>query len=113
MADVQAMFHQAKVTESHTDFLRFLWWPQGDVDDAPTEFRMTVYLFGGVSSTSIANFALRETAQDNASSFPHEVTSTIMENFYVDDCLKSVPTEQEAVELTELWMGRHNFPHSI
>lgn len=82
MAGVQAMFHQVKVTESHTDFLCFLWWPQGDVDDAPTEFRMTVHLFGGVSSPSIANFALRKTTQDNASSFPPGVTSTIMENFY-------------------------------
>lgn len=99
MADIQAMFPQVKVMESHTDFLRFLWWPQGDVDDAPTEFRMTVHLFGAVSSPSIANFALRKTVQDNTSSFPSEVTSTIIENFYVDDCLKSVPTEQEAVEL--------------
>ncbi|KAK0138796.1 hypothetical protein N1851_024658 [Merluccius polli] len=64
MADIQAMFHQVKVTESDTDFLRFLWWPQGKVDDAPVEYRMTVHLFGAVSSPSIANFALRKTAQD-------------------------------------------------
>lgn len=47
----------------------------------------------------IANYALRKTVQYNASSFPPEVTNTIMENFYVDDCLKSVPSEKEAVEL--------------
>ncbi len=97
MSDIQAMFHQVKVMESDTDFPRFLWGPQGNVDNTPEEFRMNVNLFGAVSSSSIANFALRKTAQDNASSFPPEVTSTIMENFYVDDCLKSVPTEQEAV----------------
>lgn len=99
MADIQAMFHQVKVTESHTDFLRFLWWPQGNVDNAPVEFRMTVHLFGAVSSPSIANFALRKTAQDNLKTFTPEVTNTIMENFYVDDCLKSIPTEQEAMKL--------------
>jgi len=99
MADIQAMFHQVKVTETDTDFLRFLWWPQGDTDDAPVEYRMTVHLFGAVSSPSIANFALRKTAQDNASNFPPEVTNTIMEHFYVDDCLKSMPTELEAIEL--------------
>lgn len=61
-----------------------------------------------VSSPSIANFALRKTALDNASNFPPEVTSTIMKNFYVDDCLKSVPTEQEAVELiSNLTTGLH------
>ncbi|KAL2083621.1 hypothetical protein ACEWY4_021394 [Coilia grayii] len=101
MADIQAMFHQVKVTESHTDFLRFLWWPQGHVDEAPVEYRMTVHLFGATSSPSIANFALRKTAQDNAHNFSPEVTSTVMENFYVDDCLKSVPTEEKAMELME------------
>lgn len=99
MADIQAMFHQVKVTESDTDFLLFLWWPQGNVDDAPVEYRMTVHLFGAVSSPSIANFALRKTAQDNTSNFPPEVTNTIMEHFYLDDCLKSMPTELKAMEL--------------
>lgn len=62
MADIQAMFHQVKVNEGDTDFLHFLWWPQGNVDDAPTEFRMTVHLFGAVSSPGIASFALKRTA---------------------------------------------------
>ncbi len=56
MSDIQAMFHQVKVMESDTDFLRFLWWPQGNVDNTPEEFRMTVHLFDAVSSPSIANF---------------------------------------------------------
>ena len=29
MTDIQAMFHQIKVSEKHVDFLRFLWWPKG------------------------------------------------------------------------------------
>lgn len=58
MADIQAMFHQVKVTKDHSDFLRFLWWPQGNVEDAPVEFCMTLHLFGAVSSPSIVNFAL-------------------------------------------------------
>ena len=45
MADIQAMFHQVKVTDDDTDFLPFLWWPQGNVDAAPTEFRMTNFEF--------------------------------------------------------------------
>ncbi|XP_067451997.1 uncharacterized protein [Thunnus thynnus] len=32
MVDIQAMFHQVKVAEEHVDFLRFLWWPEGDLD---------------------------------------------------------------------------------
>ena len=46
MADIQAMFHQIKVTERGTDFLHISWSPQGNVDDAPMEFRMTVSLDG-------------------------------------------------------------------
>lgn len=45
MADKLAMFHQVKVTESHNDFLRFSWWPQENVDNALTEFRMNFHLF--------------------------------------------------------------------
>lgn len=108
MADIQAMFHQIKVTERDTDFLRFLWWPQGNMDDAPLEFCMTVHLFGAVSSPSIANFGLRKTAQDNANNFPPEVTHTIMEKFYVDDCLKSMPTELDTMEpISNLTEVRH------
>lgn len=61
-----------------------------------TEFRMTVHLFGAVSSPSCASFALRKTADDNQSDFPVEVIQTIKENFYVDDCLKSLASEGEA-----------------
>ncbi|XP_035989441.1 uncharacterized protein LOC118561455 [Fundulus heteroclitus] len=96
MADIQAMFHQVYVPEKHRDFLRFLWWPNGNTSQVPQEYRMTVHLFGAVSSPSCANYALRRTAEDNAQQFPVEVVSTIKHNFYVDDCLKSLPTADEA-----------------
>lgn len=35
MTDIQAMFHQVKVSEEDEDFLRFLWWPGGDVSLTP------------------------------------------------------------------------------
>ena len=60
---------------------------------------MKVHLFGAVSSPSCENFALRKTADDNKAHFPSEVTNTVKNNFYVDDCLKSLPSEQEAVQM--------------
>ena len=57
---------------------------------------MTVHLFGAVSSPSCASFALRKTAEDNQSDFPAAVAQTVKENFYVDDCLKSMGSEEEA-----------------
>ena len=31
MCDVESMFRQFKVVEAHRNFLRFLWWEDGDV----------------------------------------------------------------------------------
>jgi len=61
---------------------------------------MTVHLFNTVSSSSCANFALRKTAEDNFQRFDFEVINTVRRNFYVDDCLKSVPSERETICLT-------------
>ena len=97
MGDVQAMFHQVQVPEKDRDFLRFLWWPEGDLTKHVAEFRMTVHLFGAVSSPSCAIYALRKTADDNQADFPTEVIQTVKENFYVDDCLKSIASEEEAI----------------
>jgi len=55
MGDIQAMFHQVRVAEGDRDFLRFLWWPDGDINKDFVEFRMTVHLFGSVSSPSCAS----------------------------------------------------------
>ncbi|XP_068235760.1 uncharacterized protein [Palaemon carinicauda] len=59
---------------------------------------MKVHLFGAVSSPSIANYALRRVA-DEGSNLSSEVAHTIKRNFYVDDCLKSVPIATEASSL--------------
>ena len=58
-----------------------------------------VHLFGATSSPSCANFGLRRTADDNHAVFSKEVTDTVRRNFYVDDCLKSVRNEVEAIPL--------------
>ncbi|KAK7906758.1 hypothetical protein WMY93_015370 [Mugilogobius chulae] len=99
MADISAMFHQVQVPHKHVNFLRFLWWPNGDTAKEPEEYRMSVHLFGAVSSPSCSNYALRRTADDNALEFSEDVINTVKENFYVDDCLKSTATEEEATKL--------------
>ena len=108
MADIEAMFHQVGVTKSHRDVLRFLWWPQGNVDASSQTYRMKVHLFGGVWSPSCCSFALRRTAADNKSNFHEDVKNAVERNFYVDDCLKSVEDEQKAIwmvaQLSQLLM---------
>lgn len=93
MSGIHAMIHQVQVPDKHVNFLRFLWWPNGNTDQEPVEHRMRVHLFGAVSC---ANYALRRTAEDNVSDFPDEVISTVRHNFYVDNC------QQIAKDLTAL-----------
>ena len=99
MADIESMFYRVQVQEHHRDFLRFLWWPGGDTSKPLETYRMNVHLFGAVSSPSIANFALRQTAEDNCHRYDREVTQTIRNTFYVDDCLMSTATVEEAIKL--------------
>ena len=106
MADIESMFYQVRVPDEDADLLRFLWWPGGNLNEPVEEYRMCVHLFGATSSPSCASYALRRTAQDAAATTSPEATQTVLNNFYVDDCLKSIATEEEAVnlvkELTEL-----------
>ena len=99
IADIEAMFYQVRVPSADCDALRFLWWPEGNLSEEPEEYEMRVHLFGGASSPSCANFALKKTAKDNEADFGPEVIETVERNFYVDDCLKSVREEEEAVIL--------------
>ncbi|XP_060799417.1 uncharacterized protein LOC132901020 [Neoarius graeffei] len=99
MADIKSMFHQVRVAKSDVDYLRFLWWPQGDTRQTPKEHRMLVHIFGAVSSPSIATYALQRTATDYESCFSPQVAETIRHNFYVDDCARSVAKESDAIQL--------------
>ena len=58
---------------------------------------MTAHVFGGASSPSCSNFALRRTAKDDEEQYGKEITQILVKSFYVDDLLKSFPTVIEAV----------------
>ena len=100
MSDVEATFHQVSVNPEDHSALRFLWWPNGNLDLEPEEYMMTMHLFGAVSSPSCANFALKKTAADNWADFNSKAVRTVEQNFYVDDCLKSVDSEEDAIQLS-------------
>lgn len=101
MADIEKMFFQVKVPREDHNFLRFLWWPNGDLTQEPQEYCMTVHLFGAGSSPGYSNFALKRTAEDGEREFGAKAAETLRKNFYVDDALSSVPTEKDAVELVQ------------
>ena len=64
------------------------------MQEDPAEYRMTVHLFGANSSPSCANFALQRTVRDNSKDYSDVTQQTVLKNFYVDDCLTSVETEE-------------------
>ena len=101
LCDIEKMFYQFRVDERHRDFLRFFWWPSGNLDSEPQEFRMTVHLFGASSSPGCSNFGLKQTARDNASQFGQHVADFLHDNFYVDDGLKSCASSDEAIDLVQ------------
>ncbi|XP_014665117.1 PREDICTED: uncharacterized protein LOC106807320 [Priapulus caudatus] len=73
----------------------------GDISKQVTEYEIGVHLFGATSSPSCSNFALRKTAQDCKEQFNAEVVDTVLRNFYVDDCLKSLKSVDSAVSLVK------------
>ena len=79
----------------------FLWWDHGDTSKEPTEYRMTVHLFGAASSPGCTNLALKTTAEDNEKNLGTETAEFLTKNFYVDDGLKSVKTVNEAIVLIQ------------
>ncbi|KAK3727377.1 hypothetical protein QZH41_006033 [Actinostola sp. cb2023] len=81
MADIEAMFYQVRVRPSDRNCLRFLWWPSGDFSRTPEEYQI-------------------KTATDNEKDFDPTTVNTVLSNFYVDDCLKSVATTAKAIRLT-------------
>jgi hypothetical protein len=60
---------------------------------------MTVHVFGNRPSPAVATYGIRRTALIAESEFGPDVTDFVMNNFYVDDGLLSLPTASEATSL--------------
>ncbi|CAI5635451.1 unnamed protein product [Oreochromis niloticus] len=54
MCDIERMFHQFHVKREDQDYLRFLWWENGNLETSPSVYRMKVHLFGAASSPGCA-----------------------------------------------------------
>ena len=102
MCDIERMFHHFHVKKEDQDYLRFLWWENGNLDNIPSVYRMKVHLFGAASSPGGANFGLKHLAAQGKGQFSEEAVRFIQRNFYVDDGLISVQTEKEAIQLVKV-----------
>ena len=101
MAEVESMYYHVRVPENQQTYLNFLWWENHDVECHPQEFAMCAHVFGDISSGGCSNYALRRAAVDNEAEFEKAAKSTLLNNFYVDDLLKSVGNINMAKQLVK------------
>ena len=99
VGDIEAMFHQVKVSDPDRDALRFLWWKHGNLDGPVEVYRMNSHVFGAKSSPSCAAYALKKTAADQQGNYEPSLIKAVNRNFYVDDLLTSTTSVSEAVNL--------------
>ena len=95
--DIEAMFHQVKLKVEDRESVRFLW--RSNPSEVPDHYQMLGHIFGAKDSPCCACYALRKTASDNKECVAENVTETIYNDFYMDDLIKSVNTEEEAIQL--------------
>ena len=76
VCDIERMFHQFIVRPEDRDYLRFLWWKDGDLTQEPTEYRMKVHLFGAASSPGCANYGLKFFPSSTRKSSPLRLCSS-------------------------------------
>lgn len=99
VADVQQMFHLFLVQENQRDFLRFLWHKGNLLENPLITFCMIVHVFGNRPSPSIAMYGLRRIGNLAGETHGEDVKEFIINDFYVDDGLKSCPTSEAAINL--------------
>ena len=59
VADIRSVFRRCCVAGRDRGFLRFLWWPEGDVTKSAEVYAMQVHLFGATSSPSVVDFCIQ------------------------------------------------------
>ena len=98
MANIAKMFFQVRVAEHSRSFLRYLWWPNGDLYSQPIDYEINVHVFGASSSPSCSNYALRRTVHYNEGRYPRTIVNFFKYNIYVNDLLKSLKREKKAIK---------------
>jgi len=95
--DIRAMFHQVRLLPSDRPLLRFLW--RNMSRNAPVDvYEWQVLPFGTTSSPCCAIYALQRHAKRISTTYP-EVQDSVLHSFYVDNCLQSLPTIDDAKEM--------------
>ena len=101
MDDIEAMFYQVQVPHNQKGILRYLWWENNNLEGDLMDYEIYVHVFGGTSSPCCCIYVLRKTVVDNVSDLDVEVAETLLKPFCVDNLLKSVESEDSAIQLIQ------------
>lgn len=96
-SDVKGMFHQVRLLEEDKPFLCFLWWDM-KVNEKPTVYKWQVLPFGTTCSPCCAIFALQSHVNQHTE-MEEDVRLSVEHNFYVDNYLQSLLSEEQAKKL--------------
>lgn len=72
MCDIERMFHQFHVKTEDQDYLRFLWWENGNLEAQPSIYWIKVHLFDAASSPGCANYGLKHLAAEGGGRFSED-----------------------------------------
>ena len=116
--DIENMFHQIAIPDDQTTYMRFFWFRKNNPNRELVEYWSKVHLMGLTSSPAIANLGIRYASrkvpptdglvwlqeddllnpdQSNRTRTPDKVEIILVQQFYVDDFLASLPTQEEAL----------------
>ncbi|XP_048030832.1 uncharacterized protein LOC125266231 [Megalobrama amblycephala] len=97
--DIRGMFHQVLLLPEDRPLLRFLWRDMRR-DDPPDIYEWQVLPFGTTCSPCCASFALQRHVLSHSTA-DEDVRHSVERCFYVDNCLQSLPSAQEARQLLD------------
>lgn len=104
-ADIEQMFYSFKVKEDHRNYLCFLWHKDNHPEGEIIDYRMTVHVFGNSPSPAVAIYGLQRTAELGEAEYGTDAKEFVLRNFYVDDGLTSVSSEEAAIDLLKRTQG--------
>ncbi|KAL0147387.1 hypothetical protein M9458_057314 [Cirrhinus mrigala] len=93
-SDIKGMFHQVRLLPEDKPLLRFLWRDL-NVQELPRVYEWQVLPFGTTCSPCCAVFALQKHALDHSQP-EDDVRDSVLKSFYVDNCLQSFTSVEEA-----------------
>ncbi|KAJ8016196.1 hypothetical protein DPEC_G00004680 [Dallia pectoralis] len=97
--DIKGMFHQVRLLPQDRPLIRFVWRDMKR-EEPPEVYEWQVLPFGTTCSPCCATFALQHHVTDHSKP-GDKVRFSVERCFYVDNCLQSLPTPEEAKQLVD------------